>query len=212
MSYITINPKPLYIIKNVMGTMKIFLMPLHPAEILIVKQWIHREGMKKWIKNYIKRVWATNLILSLQSVPSSSQREIGSSKVISHCFKPSLLIIHTSGATLDPQQVPKQPTKPSEIKESDLLPFKSSASNVWKWFRLANNLEYSKQKTSHAEYQRAYCFKCFSDGIDLQKGSVVFCDGTQGTTSMTYYVSTYHAGEEAPILQKKRPTLGSKAS
>ena len=30
-------------------------------------------------------------------------------------------------------------------------------------------MEYSNQKSSNAEYQRAYCFKCFSDGIDLQK-------------------------------------------
>jgi hypothetical protein len=61
------------------------------------------------------------------------------------------------GALFDLQQVPKQPTKLSEIKESDLMPVKSSTSIVWKWFRLAKNVEYSKKKTSHAEYQRAYC-------------------------------------------------------
>ena len=122
--------------------------------------------------------------------------------------------------TLDLQQVPKQPTKPSVIKESDLLTFKNSASNVWKWFRLAKNVEYSKQKTSHAEYQRAYCFKCFSDGIDPEKGSVVYRDSTQGTSSMTNHIFKYYAGEEAPILQKKKRSAkftesdsrGSKAS
>ncbi len=36
----------------------------------------------------------------------------------------SLLIFKFLGALLDLQQVPKQP-KPSEIKESDLMPFKS---------------------------------------------------------------------------------------
>ena len=49
------------------------------------------------MNNYIKRiVWATNLTL----VPSSSQKETGSSKVISHCFKSSLLTIKSSGVTL----------------------------------------------------------------------------------------------------------------
>ena len=106
------------------------------------------------------------------------------------------------------------------IKESDLLTFKNSASNVWKWFRLAKNVEYSKQKTSHAEYQRAYCFKCFSDGIDPEKGSVVYRDSTQGTSSMTNHIFKYYAGEDAPILQKKKRSAkftesdssGSKAS
>ena len=37
---------------------------------------------------------------------------------------------------LDLQQVQKQPTKPSDIKETDLTPFKCSTSIVWKWFRL----------------------------------------------------------------------------
>ncbi len=35
---------------------------------------------------------------------------------------------------LDLQQVQKQPTKPSDIKETGLTPFKCSI--VWKWFRL----------------------------------------------------------------------------
>ena len=73
-------------------------------------------------------------------------------------------------------------------------------------------MEYSNQKSSNAEYQRAYCFKCFSDGIDLQKRSVVFCDSTQGTTSMTYHISKYHAGEEVPILQKKKRSAESSES
>ena len=91
---------------------------------------------------------------------------------------------------------------------------------MWKWFRLAKNVEYGKKKTSHAEYQRAYCFKCLSDGIDPEKGSVVYRDSTQGTTSMSTHISKYHLGEEAPILQKKKRSAefsgsdsrGSKAS
>ena len=93
------------------------------------------------------------------------------------------------GAQLDLQQVPKQPTKPSVIKESDLMPFKSSTSIVWKWFRLAENVEYSKKKKSHAEYQRAYCCKCLSDGINPVKASVIYRDSTQGTTSMTTHIN-----------------------
>ena len=79
--------------------------------------------------------------------------------------------------------------------------FGFESSNVWKWFLLSKNVEYSNQKSKYAEYKRAYCFKCFSDGIDPQKGSVVFCDSTQGTTSMTCHISKYNAVEEAPILQ-----------
>jgi hypothetical protein len=37
---------------------------------------------------------------------------------------------------LDLQQVKTQPTKPSDIKETDLTPFECSTSIVWKWFRL----------------------------------------------------------------------------
>ena len=73
-----------------------------------------------------------------------------------------------------------------------------------KWFRLAKNAEYSKQKASHAEYQRTFCFKCFSDGFNR--------DSSQGTTSMTNHISKYHAGEDAPILQKKKRSAESSDS
>ena len=77
------------------------------------------------------------------------------------------------------QQAPKLPTEPSHMKPTDLLPFRSSSSCAWKWFRLAKNVEYSKNKTAHSEYQRAYCFKCLSDGIDPMQASVVYRDSTQ---------------------------------
>ena len=110
---------------------------------------------------------------------------------------------------LDLQQVQKHPTKPTDIKETDLMPFKSSTSNVWKWFRLAKYVEYSKQKTSHADYQRAYCCKCLSYAVTA---SVVYRDSTQGTTSMTAHITKKHTGEEAPILQKKRRSAESSES
>ena len=65
------------------------------------------------------------------------------------------------------------------MKPTDLLPFRSSSLSVWKWFQLAKNVEYSKKKTAHSEYQRAYCFKCLSDGIDPMQASVVYRDSTQ---------------------------------
>ncbi len=71
---------------------------------------------------------------SSQSVPSSAPTETGSGKAISNYFKLSVLIIKILGAMLDLQQVQKHLTKPSDIKETDLMPFKSSTSNVWKWF------------------------------------------------------------------------------
>ena len=88
------------------------------------------------------------------------------------------------------------------------MPFKCSNLIVWKWFRLAKYVEYSKHRTSHSEYQRAYCCKCLSDGINPVKASVVYRDSTQGTTSMTAHISKNHAGEEAPILQKKNEARG----
>ena len=74
---------------------------------------------------------------SSQSVPSSAPTETGSDKTASNYFILSLIIVTVLGALLDLQQVQKHPTKPSDIKETDLMPFKSLTSNVCKWFRLA---------------------------------------------------------------------------
>jgi hypothetical protein len=66
-----------------------------------------------------------------------------------------MIMFRFLGAQLDLQQVPKQPTKLSEIKESDLMPFKKSSISI---VMVAKCVEYSKKKTSHAEYQRALWF------------------------------------------------------
>ena len=63
------------------------------------------------------------------------------------------------------RQAVEQPTKPTEITSSDLVPFTAAQSGAWQWFRLAKHIEYSKWKISHAEFQRAYCEKCLADGI-----------------------------------------------
>ena len=80
---------------------------------------------------------------------------------------------------------------------------------MWKWCRLAKNVEYSKQKTSHAEYQRSYCFKCLPDGIDSEMGSVVDRDSTQGTSSMTNHISKYRAGEERLLFCRRKSVVPS---
>ena len=53
------------------------------------------------------------------------------------------------------RQAVEQPTKPTEITSSDLLPSKAARSGVWQWFRLAKHIEYSWRKISHAEFQRS---------------------------------------------------------
>ena len=98
------------------------------------------------------------------------------------------------------------------MKPTDLLPFRSSSSSVWKWFRLAKYVEYSKNKTAHSEYQRAYCFKCLSDGIDPMQASVVYRDSTQGTSSMTNHISKKHTGEDLPINLKAKRNAESSES
>jgi hypothetical protein len=40
-------------------------------------------------------------------------------------------------------QAVEQPTKPTEITLSDLLPSKAARSGVWQWFRVAKHIEYS---------------------------------------------------------------------
>ena len=60
------------------------------------------------------------------------------------------------------RQAVEQPTKPTEITSSDLLPSKAVRSGVWQWFRLAKHIEYSKRKISHAEFQREYCDTCMA--------------------------------------------------
>ena len=110
------------------------------------------------------------------------------------------------------QQAPKLPTEPSDMKPTDLLPFRISSSSVWKWFRLAKNVEYSKNKTAHSEYQRACCFKCLSDGIDPMQASVVYHDSTQGTSSMTNHISKKHTGEHPLINVKAKRNAESSES
>ena len=110
------------------------------------------------------------------------------------------------------RQAVEQPTKPTEITASDLLPFKAARSGVWQWFRLAKHVEYSKKKTSHAEFQRAYCDKCLADGIDPMKASVTYRDSSQGSTSMSNHISKHHAGEEPPLIMKQKRTSESLGS
>ena len=110
------------------------------------------------------------------------------------------------------RQAAEQPTKPNDITASDLLPFKAARSGVWQWFRLAKHVEYSKKRISHSEFQRAYCDKCLSDGIDPLKASVTYRDSSQGSTSMSNYILKHHAGEVPPLIMKqkrKSESLGS---
>ena len=101
------------------------------------------------------------------------------------------------------RQAVEQPTKPTEITASDLLPFKAARSGVWQWFRLAKHVEYSKKKTSNAEFQRAYCDKCLADGIYPMKASVTYRDSSQGSTSMSNHILKHHAGEHPPLIMKQ---------
>ena len=96
------------------------------------------------------------------------QKETGSSKVISHCFNPSLLTINASGATLDPQQFPNQPTKFSEI-DNHVCCLQEFCFECVEMVSTCLKCRIQQEKTSYAEHQRAYCFKCFSDGIDPQQ-------------------------------------------
>jgi hypothetical protein len=81
-------------------------------------------------------------------------------------------------------------------KETDLMSFKSSTSVAWNGFNLRQS-----------EYQRAYCRKCLSDGIDPVNASAIYRDSTvtEGTTSIPNHIHIYkkHPGEEAPMLQSK---------
>jgi hypothetical protein len=86
------------------------------------------------------------------------------------------------------RQAVEQPTKPTEITASDLLPLKAARSGVWQCCRIAKHVEYSKKKTRHAEFQRAHCQKCWSDGIDPMKASVTYRDSSQGITSMSNHI------------------------
>jgi hypothetical protein len=83
---------------------------------------------------------------------------------------------------------------------------------VWQWFRLAKHVKYSKQNTSHAEYQRAYCDKRLSDGVDPKKASVIYRDSTQGNTSMSTHISKHHTGEDPPMMKKQKRNAESFSS
>ena len=80
---------------------------------------------------------------------------------------------------------------------------------MWKWFRLAKNVVYDKKKLVHFEYQRAYCAKCLSDGIDPMKGSVVYRGCSSGTTTMSTHIQNKHPNEDPPILLKMKRSAES---
>jgi hypothetical protein len=46
------------------------------------------------------------------------------------------------------RQAVEQPTKPTEITSSDLLPSKAVRSGVWQWFRLAKHIDVPKGKSA----------------------------------------------------------------
>lgn len=66
---------------------------------------------------------------------------------------------------------------------------------------------YSRKQVSHALFQRAYCEKCLSDGIEPLKAAVVYRHSSQGNTSMIHHTSKVHQGasidkEEPPLIRK----------
>ena len=63
----------------------------------------------------------------------------------------------------------------------------------------------------HFSFPR-YCSKCLSDGIDPEKASVVYRNSTFGTTTMSHDISKFHAGEEAPTVQKNKRSAESSES
>ena len=107
------------------------------------------------------------------------------------------------------KQARNEPVKPCNITESDLLPYKASNAAVWKWFRLAKYVDYDKNKQSHSEFQRAYCMKCLSDGIEPLRSSVVYRGSTSGTSIMTNHISKNHKDDEPPMLHKMKRSAGS---
>ena len=106
------------------------------------------------------------------------------------------------------RQAVEQPTKPTEITASDLLPFKATRSGVWQWFRLAKHFKYSIKKISHADFQRACCDQRLADEIDPMKASVTYSDISQGSN----HIIKYHAGEELPLTMKQKRTSESSGS
>ena len=106
------------------------------------------------------------------------------------------------------RQAVEQPTKPTEITASDLLPFKATRSGVWQWFRLAKHFKYSIKKISHADFQRAYCDKRLADGTDPMKASVTYSDSSQGSN----HNIKHHAGEEPLLIMKQKRTSKSLGS
>ena len=117
-----------------------------------------------------------------------------------------------SDVALSLKQVDNNPVNPSEITEADLLPYKCSSASVWKWFRLAKKSVYDKKKLVYSEYQRAYCAKCLSDGIDPMKGSVVYRGSSSGTTTMSTHIQNKHPNEDPPILLKMKRCAESSES
>ncbi len=54
--------------------------------------------------------------------------------------------------------------------------------------------------------------KCFSDGIEPKRPSVVYRGSTSGTSPMTAHRSKNHKDDEPPMLQKMKRSAGASSN